>query len=115
MNSVDDDIDEMWYFLDEKYGDLVKVVDVIIDGIKRFRIFREGEDKRFIDFVTFIEDGYRDLKRFDLEIEIIIISLVSVIEKVFSVDIKRKWFEVVSFRDSLVDKSNKFLSFFDFL
>lgn len=60
MNSVDDDIDEMWYFLDEKYGDLVKVVDVIIDGIKWFRIFREGEDKRFIDFVMFIEDGYRD-------------------------------------------------------
>ena len=57
VNSVDDDIDEMWQHLDEKYGDPAKVVDVIIDGIKRFRMLREGEDKRFTDFATLIEDG----------------------------------------------------------
>lgn len=34
VNCVDDDIDEIWYCLDDKYGDLVKVVDVIIDEIK---------------------------------------------------------------------------------
>lgn len=78
-------------------------------------MFREGEDKCFIEFVIFIEDGYCNLKGFGLEIEIMIISLVSVIEKVFLLDIKWKWFEWVSFCDSFVDKSNKFLSFFDFL
>ena len=115
VNSVDDDIDEMWQRLDEKYGDPAKVADVIIDGIKRFRILREGEDKRFIDFVTLVEDGYRDLKRLGLETEITTTSSVSVIEKALPADIKRKWSELVSSRDSPVDKRNKFPSLLDFL
>ena len=115
VNSVDDDIDEMWQLLDEKYGDPAKVADVIIDGIKRFRILREGEDKRFIDFVTLVEDGYRDPKRLGLETEITTTSSVSVIEKALPADIKRKWSELVSSRDSPVDKRNKFPSLLDFL
>ena len=115
VKSVDDDIDEMWQRLDEKYGDPAKVVDVIIDEIKRFRMLREGEDKRFIEFVTLIEDGYRDLKRLGLETEITTTSSVSVIEKALPPDIKRKRSELVSSRDSPVDKSNKFPSLLDFL
>ena len=115
VKSVDDDIDEMWQRLDEKYGDPAKVADVIIDEIKLFRMLREGEDKRFIEFVTLIEDGYRDLKRLDLETEITTTSSVSVIEKALPPDIKRKWSELVSSRDSSVDKGNKFPSLLDFL
>ena len=115
VNCVDDDIDEMWHRLDDKYGDPAKVADVIIDEIKRFRMLREGEDKRFIEFVTLIEDGYRNLKGLGLETEITTTSSVSVIEKALPSDIKRKWSERVSSRDSLVDKSNKFPSLLDFL
>ena len=113
VKSADDDIEEMWQRLDEKYGDPAKVADVIIDEIERFRMLREGEDKRFIEFVTLIEDGYRDLKRLGLETEIITTSSVSVIEKALQPDIKRKWSELVSSRDSPVDKSNKFPSLLD--
>ena len=70
VNSVDDDIDEMWQPLDEKYGDPARCANVIIDVIKLFIILREGENKRFIKFVTLIEDGYKDLKRIGLEAEI---------------------------------------------
>ena len=56
VNSVVDDIDEVGQRLNEKYGDPAKVADVIIDEIKRFRMLREGEGKRFIEFVTPIED-----------------------------------------------------------
>ena len=115
VNSVDDDIDEMWQRLDEKYGDPAKVADVIIDGIKRFRMLREGEDKRFVEFVTLIEDGHRDLKTLGLETEITTTSPVSVIEKALPPDIKGKWSELVSSRDSPVDKSNKFPSLLEFL
>ena len=115
VNSVDDDLDEMWQRLDEKYGDPAKVADVIIDGIKRFRMLREGEDKRFVKFVTLIEDGFRDLKRLGLETEITTTSSVSMIEKALPPDIKRKWSELVSSRDSPVDKSNKFPSLLEFL
>ena len=57
VKSIDDDISEMWKRLDEKYGDPEKVADVIIDGIRRTRIIREGEEKRR-DLLS----SYRSLK-----------------------------------------------------
>lgn len=110
VKSVDDDFDEMWRCFDFKYGDFVKIVDVIIDGICWIRMIWEGEEKRFIDFVIMFEDGYCDLKWFGLEVEIIIISLVSIIERKFFVEIRREWVCVVSVDISIIDKMKKFLS-----
>ena len=115
VNSVDDDISEMWNRLDEKYGAPAKVADVIIDGIRRTRIIREGEEKRFVQFVEIVEDGYRDLKRLGLESEITTASSVSTIEKKLPADIRRKWAEIVSADNSIVDKTNKFPSLLKFL
>ena len=50
-----------------------------------------------------------------METEITTTSSVSVIEKALPADIKRKWSELVSSRDSPVDKSNKFPCLLDFL
>ena len=50
-----------------------------------------------------------------METEITTTSSVSVIEKALPPDIKRKWSELVSSRDSSVDKGNKFPSLLDFL
>ena len=115
VNSVDDDISEMWSRLDAKYGDPAKVADVIIDGIRRTRILREGEEKRFVEFVEIVEDGHRDLKRLGLESEITTTSSVSIIEKKLPADIRRKWAEIVSADNSTVDKTNKFPSLLKFL
>ena len=115
VKSIDDDISEMWKRLDEKYGDPAKVADVIIDGIRRTRIIREGEEKRFVEFVEIVEDGYRDLKRLGLESEITTASSVSIIEKKLPADIRRKWAEIVSADNSTVDKTNKFPSLLKFL
>ena len=111
VKRVDDDIDWMWQRLDEKYGDPAQVADVIIDEIQRFKMLREGEDKRFIEFVNLIEDGYRDLKRLGLGTEITTTSSVSVIAKALPPGIKRKWSELVSSHDRPVDKSNNFQVF----
>ena len=115
VKSIDDDISEMWKRLDEKYGDPAKVEDVIIDGIRRTRIIREGEEKRFVDFVEIVEDRYRDLKRLGLESEITTTSFVSIIEKKLPADIRRKWAEMMSADNSTVDKTNKFPSLLKFL
>ncbi|XP_068685121.1 uncharacterized protein [Montipora foliosa] len=115
VKSIDDDVQEMWRRLDEKYGDPAKIADVIIDGIRRFRTLKEGEDKRFIEFVTLVEDGYRDLIRLGLEAEITTTSSVSIIEKALSTDIRRRWAEMVSCHGSHIDKSKKFPSLLEFL
>ena len=110
-----DDVQEMWRRLDEKYGDPAKIADVIIDGIRSFKTLKEGEDKRFIEFVTLVEDGYRDLTRLGLEAEITTTSSVSIIEKALSTDIRRKWAELVSCHGSHIDKSKKLPSLLEFL
>lgn len=46
----------------EVWRSSAKVADVIIDGIRRTRIIREGEEKRFVELVEIVEDGYRDKK-----------------------------------------------------
>ena len=114
VKSIEDDISEMWKRLHEKYGDPAKVADVTIDGIRRTRIIREGEEKRSVEFVEIVE-GYRDLKRLGLESEITTTSSVSIIEKKLPADIRHKWAVIVSADNSTGDKTNKFPSLLKFL
>ena len=108
VRGVDDNIDEMWRRLDEKYGDPAKITDVIINSIQRVKAIKEGEDKRFVEFVEVIESGYRDLLRLGLEKEITTTSSVSIIEKRLPADIRRERARLVSSDSSSVDKKNKF-------
>ena len=115
IKSVDDDIEEMWARLDEKFGDPGKVTDVIINDIKRFKVIREGESKKFVEFVDMTEDSYRDLKRLGIEKEITTTSSVSTIESKLPPDHRKEWARLVSSRKSTVDKTDKFPSLLDFL
>ena len=115
IKSIEDDIIEMLKGLDKKYGDPAKIADTITDGIWRFRTIKEGEDKRFIEFVSIVEDGHRDLVRLGLETEITTISFISIIEKALLTDIRRNWAETVSCPNSIVEKSNKFPSLVEYL
>ena len=89
VRGVDDDT-EMCRRLDETYGDPAKITDVIINSIQRVKAIKEGEDKRFVEFVEVIESGYRDLLRLGLEKEITTTSFVSIIEKRLPADIRRE-------------------------
>ena len=114
VRGVDDDI-EMWRHVDEMYGDPAKITDVIINSIQRVKAIKEGEDKRFVEFVEVIESGYRDLLRLGLEKEITTTSSVSIIEKRLPADIRREWARLVSSDSSSVDKKNKFPGLLKFL
>ena len=102
VRGVDDDIDEMWRRLDEKYGDPAKITDVIINSIQRVKAIKEGEDKRCAEFVEIIESGYRDLLRLGVEKEITTTSSVSIIKKRLPADIRREWSRLVSSDSSSV-------------
>ena len=115
VKGVDDDIKEMWKRFDEKYGDLAKLTDAIINTIQDIRPIKEGENKRFIEFVDAVEDGYKDLKRLGLEREITTTSSVSIIERKLPANIKREWAKLVSADNSVLNKTNKFSSLLNFL
>ena len=115
VRGVDDNIDEMWRRLDEKYGDPAKITDVIINNIQRVKAMEEGEGKRFVEFVEIIESGYGHLLRLGLEKEITATSSVSIIEKRLPADIRRERARLVSSDSSSVEKKNKFPGLLKFL
>ena len=115
VKGVDDDIEETWKRLDEKYGDPAKIADVVIDSIQQVKTIKEGENTRFIEFVEIIDNGYRDLVRLGLEKEITTTSSVSIIEKKLPAAIRRDWAKLVSSVTSSVDKKDKFPSLLKFL
>jgi len=53
----------MWKRLDEKYGDPAIVADVVMSAIQNMKPIREGDNKKFVEFIDVIDDGYRDLGR----------------------------------------------------
>ena len=108
VKGVDDDITEKWKRLDEKYGDPTKVADAIIDSVQRVKTIKEGDDKRFIEFVEIVDSGYRDLLRIGFEKEITTTSSVSIIVKKLPPNIRRDWAKLVSSDTSSVDKKDKF-------
>ena len=111
VKSIDDDINAMWKRLDEKYGDPAKVADVVMCAIQNMKPIRGGENKKYVEFINVIDDGYRDLKRLGLEKEITTTSSVRIIERKLPNDVKREWAKLVS----PVDKRDKFPSLLRFL
>ena len=115
VKNVDDDLDEMWKRLDEKYGKPSKLADVVMYDIKKLSAIREGDDKRFIDLVDIVEKSYRDLLRVGIEREISNTSTVRIIEVKLPKDIRREWSREVNRTDSKVEESNKFPYLLNFL
>ena len=100
VKSEDDDIQEMWKRLDEKYGDPAKVADAIINTIKNVRPIKE--------------EGY-DLKKLVFKRQITTTSSVSIIERKLPAEIGKEWAKLVSADNSTVDKTNNFSTLLNFL
>ena len=105
----------MWKRLDEKYGDHAKVADVVMYSIQNIKPIREGENKKFIEFINVIDNGYRDLRGLGLEKDITTTSSVGIIERKLPNDVKREWAKLVSSEHSPVDKRDRFPSLLRFL
>ena len=115
VKNVDDNYEDMWQRLDQRYGKASKLADVVMYDIKQLRSIKEGEEKKFLEFVETIERGYRDLARLKIEHEISNTSVVSIIEEKLPKDVKREWSRLVNKSDSPVDERNKFPALLEYL
>ena len=115
VQNVDDDIDQMWKCLDEKYGDPSKLIDMVLNDVRKIKFINAGEDKKFIDLVDIIERGYRDLSLLGIEKEISNTGTVSLVEERIPKDIRREWSRRVNKEDSDVNLYDKFPYFIRFL
>ena len=68
VDSLGDDIDQIWKQLDKKYGDARKLVDAIMSEIKQMPTCSNSDDQRVLEMINTAD---RDLKRLDLEKEVI--------------------------------------------
>ncbi|CAC5421180.1 unnamed protein product [Mytilus coruscus] len=69
VNGVDNDFEEMFRRLDMKYGRAEKLIDHILNELKRLKKVQEGDNMKFISVVETVEKCWLDLKRMNLEAE----------------------------------------------
>ena len=115
VRNVDSDLNEMWTRLDDKFGRASKLVDVVINDIKKVRSVEDGDSKRFIELVDIVETGFCDLRRVKFEKEISNSAVVSIIEGKLPLSIQLKWAEMVNCSDSEVEELDKFPHLLQFL
>ena len=113
VKKLDDNIDEKWFRLDDKYGEPTRVIDSIMREIKKLKPGRDGETMKFILFVDTVERAFRDLESLGLEREVSNASTVSMIEDKLSPEIKLKWAEFL--KQSKNQQLNKFPLLLKFL
>ena len=92
-----------------------RLADVIIGNVQRVKAMKEGENKRFVEFVDLVDNGYKNLLRMGLKKEIMTTSSVSIIEKKLPAQIRKYWAKLVSSDTSSVNKKDKFPSLLKFL
>ena len=55
VKNVDDDLDEMWKRLDDRYGRTSKLTESIMYDIQRIKPIKEEDEKRFVELEDLIE------------------------------------------------------------
>ncbi|CAC5363778.1 unnamed protein product [Mytilus coruscus] len=69
LTGVDNDFEEMFRRLDMKYGRVEKLIDHILNELKRLNKVQEGDNMKFISLGETVEKCWLDLKRMNLEAE----------------------------------------------
>ena len=115
VKNVDDDLEEMWVRLDERYGRSSKIVDAIMFEIKQLKPVSEGDGRKFVDLVDTVERCYRDLAHIKMESEISNSTIVSLIEERLPTTIKAMWCLEVSDQMTRINDSNKFPEMLEFM
>jgi len=112
--NVDDDLNEMWKRLDEKYGTTSKLTETIMFDVKRIKPLKDEEEQNF-EFVDIIEQGYRDLARMKVEHELANTTVIGLLEEKLPKNIRREWSKRVNAKDTDIRDDNRFSSFLSFL
>ena len=96
VDSMGDDIDQIWKRLDKKCGDTGKLVDAIMSEIKQMPTCSNSDYQRVLEMINTIEKAHCDLKRLDLEKEISNSTIVSIIEEKLPEDRQIEWIRIVT-------------------
>ncbi|KAK4325374.1 hypothetical protein Pmani_004053 [Petrolisthes manimaculis] len=82
VKGVEGNYIEMMQRLDDKYGNMRKVMDLVISDLKALKKINEGDTKGFVKLVDQVEQCWLDLKNINLEEELNTANVISHIERV---------------------------------
>ncbi|XP_033102678.1 uncharacterized protein LOC117105611 [Anneissia japonica] len=117
VQAAEDDYEQMWTLLDEKYGDRHKLVNALIGDILKQKPLKEGEDSQIIQFIELIPACHRNLKRMAIEHEMNNAQVISEIESRLPEEQRRRWVRLIhepQGKDKM-EKDGKLKTLLDFL
>ena len=95
VENCGDDSAKIWERLDMRYGNVQKLVDLILNDIKELPIGK-GDDITTISMIQTIETAHQDLVRMNCETEMSNSTIISEIEKRMPSKMKDEWASLVT-------------------
>ena len=86
-----EDISALWKRLDDKYGDKIDLVDVVIKDLDNLPNLKANEDSKFITMVDTLEKGLLDLEAINAKNEIANAYTVKLMESKISRQLYLTW------------------------
>ena len=116
IRGVENNYDEMFRRLDDKFGEPRKIVDAVILDIKRLKPVSEGDHASFIHLVDVIERSWLELSRLGLSQEMDTTTMVTMIERLMPRTQKREWVTKLDRREDCDSgEGSKFQSLLSYL
>ena len=116
VGACEDAVKVMLRKLDEKFGDICNLVNVIVAEVRGLKRFTANDDtKALINMVNVIEKGYNDLKLLGVEREFCNATVTCEVESKLPHEVSLAWFRTVYDPKSMIDRNDQFQGLLEFL
>ena len=89
-------IEEIWDYLDNKYGNNRKIIDSVMNDISKLTKCSDDKQMGIVEFINTIEKASRDLGILKLSEQLNNVILVSQVEKKMSLEMRKEWIKLIS-------------------
>ena len=93
--NVGDNYGKLWERLDQKYGNVGKLIDAILFQIKNLPS-ESTNSRATLDMINVVEKAYRDLQHLNQETEMHNATTISMIEERLPLNIRHEWVKLVA-------------------
>ena len=95
ISNVSDNYTKIWDRLDQKYGNISKLVDSILYDVKKLSI-TEPTDSNVLQMINVVERANRDLERLGEEAGLRNSTSISIIEQAMTKEMRHEWVKLIA-------------------
>ena len=115
VESYGEDAEEIWKYLDERYGDESTLVDLIISELDSIEKLDDSKPQEILKLIEIVEKANIDLKRLKRENELNNATIVGKIERRMTARMEEEWVKIVTGDNRESISRNKFPELWMFL